>query len=268
MNIHYAVGSVIHHADGLSIIAAAHRPRVKGPMGEEEFALFNALLPHMQRIVRIRQALLNKDLQSVAALEALDNLHCGLIFVGAEGEVVHLNRAASDLAALNDGLAIRAGRVCAAATEDTATLRAMIARATAEADGTTGRTDCTLPLRRPSLLRPLRATVVPLRVRRFDELGLSGAAGTRSVAMLIVSDPERQQTSLANTLRRLYGLTAAQARLAEALANQKRLSEAAEELGISRETAKSHLRQIFLKTETSRQSELIRLILSDPMVLS
>jgi DNA-binding CsgD family transcriptional regulator len=44
------------------------------------------------------------------------------------------------------------------------------------------------------------------------------------------------------------------------LANGQELKSAAEELGITYGTARSRLAQIFQKTETRRQGELIRLL--------
>jgi len=58
-----------------------------------------------------------------------------------------------------------------------------------------------------------------------------------------------------------YGLTWAEAALAAALVNGARLSEHATERGIAITTARSQLKCCFRKTSTSRQAELVRLIL-------
>lgn len=63
-------------------------------------------------------------------------------------------------------------------------------------------------------------------------------------------------------LHELYELTAAEARLAVKLAGGSRLSDAAAELGVSIHTARSQLRQVFTKTSTSRQTELLRVLLA------
>ena len=62
-------------------------------------------------------------------------------------------------------------------------------------------------------------------------------------------------------LQARYGLTWAEAALAAALVNGARLSEHATERGIAITTARSQLKCCFRKTSTSRQAELVRLIL-------
>jgi len=62
-------------------------------------------------------------------------------------------------------------------------------------------------------------------------------------------------------LRRLYGLTPAEARLAQALVAGEHLNDIAEHLGITKETARSQLKAVFAKTDTHRQAELVRVLL-------
>jgi DNA-binding CsgD family transcriptional regulator len=58
----------------------------------------------------------------------------------------------------------------------------------------------------------------------------------------------------------VFGLTPAEARLASIMAEGANPEEAAEELHISRDTARNQLRAIFAKTTTHRQSELVALL--------
>jgi DNA-binding CsgD family transcriptional regulator len=63
-------------------------------------------------------------------------------------------------------------------------------------------------------------------------------------------------------LRSQFGLTLAEARLAFQLVAGETLRSAAVKLGISYETTRSSLKNIFRKTETSRQAELVLAILT------
>ena len=76
----------------------------------------------------------------------------------------------------------------------------------------------------------------------------------------------RQATS--DVLIALFGLTPAEARLAIRLVNGLSLDEAAISLGVSRNTAKSHLRAVFSKTGVTRQPQLIQLILNSVVTLA
>jgi DNA-binding CsgD family transcriptional regulator len=63
-----------------------------------------------------------------------------------------------------------------------------------------------------------------------------------------------------NFLERVFRLTPAEAKLAATMARGKALEQAAEELGVTRTTARNQLRAVFSKTNTHRQSELVALL--------
>ena len=61
-------------------------------------------------------------------------------------------------------------------------------------------------------------------------------------------------------LSSIFGLTPAESRLAAELAGGSTLVQAAKALNISWETARTHLKTVFMKTNTHRQSELVALL--------
>jgi DNA-binding CsgD family transcriptional regulator len=65
-----------------------------------------------------------------------------------------------------------------------------------------------------------------------------------------------------SVLCKLYGLTRGEAALASILLRGKSIEEAAAELFISPHTARTHLKRIFMKTDTHRQTELVVRIVS------
>lgn len=92
---------------------------------------------------------------------------------------------------------------------------------------------------------------VPARPARID--------GPPLALVYIRTSPARVLSTI--LLRDLYGLTGAQAAVAERLATGATLEAVAETLEISLHTARSHLRQVFAKTGTARQSQLVSLLL-------
>ena len=83
-----------------------------------------------------------------------------------------------------------------------------------------------------------------------------------AVAVLYISDLEAHSLPRSQALRSLYSLTNAEIELVELLCDGCSLEEAAEHRGVTINTARSQLKQIFFKTSTSRQSELVRLVLA------
>jgi len=108
---------------------------------------------------------------------------------------------------------------------------------------------------------PLHAAVGELRWHA------DGRSTDESSVVILLSDPERPTVELGPVLSQLYGLTPAEAELAALLVQGRALEEAANELGITRNTARTHMKRIFSKTNTHRQGELISLVLSGPAVL-
>lgn len=90
--------------------------------------------------------------------------------------------------------------------------------------------------------------------------GRGGNAGTG--AGNFVSDGERNRETPAEVLGRRYGLTPAEARLAEAIVGGDRLSEAAERFGVTLGTVRIQLKAIFAKTGARSQADLVRLALT------
>ena len=105
-----------------------------------------------------------------------------------------------------------------------------------------------------AILRPLALTVAPLP-------SLDGLPTQNAAAILFIHDPERQARVPVDVLRRSYGLTAAEARLAMILVEGQSLKEAADRCGVTHNTVRSQLKNIFIKTGVKRQGELIRFLL-------
>lgn len=64
-----------------------------------------------------------------------------------------------------------------------------------------------------------------------------------------------------STLAQSYGLTPAEIRITQALTQGRKLMQIAADLGVSRSTVAFHMRNIFQKTDTGRQAELVALLL-------
>lgn len=79
-------------------------------------------------------------------------------------------------------------------------------------------------------------------------------------AAIFISDPHRRPASDAAVLAQLFRRTPAEARLAEILAAGESLRDAANKLGVAQSTVRSHLKAIFGKTNTNRQSQLVSIL--------
>jgi DNA-binding CsgD family transcriptional regulator len=77
---------------------------------------------------------------------------------------------------------------------------------------------------------------------------------------LILSDLTARPGPDPAVLRQLFGLTRMESRVASIISTGASPEEAAENMGISFETARNHLKAVFAKTGTHRQGELVALL--------
>ena len=101
---------------------------------------------------------------------------------------------------------------------------------------------------------PLHVLISPVR-------GVDAEARHPIRALLFISDPTARIRPAGQTLADLFGLTPAECRLALLLADGRAPTEITDILGVSRNTLKSQLASIYQKTGTSRQAQLVRLLL-------
>jgi DNA-binding CsgD family transcriptional regulator len=224
----------------------------RAPFSADDAALLAALMPHMQNALELHRRLALVEAARADVLPAIDRLAEGVLLVTSTGRVVHANRTARALLHARDGVFVDAGDLRAASAADTATLRAAIhAAASTRVRGSAARR---LFLTRPSGRRPYVVLVAPAVTRL---LALTPVA---PAVVVCVSDPERLITLPIDRLRRLFGLTAAEARVASCLFEGDTPAVAAARLDISVPTVRAHLRQILAKTETTSQAELARVL--------
>jgi DNA-binding CsgD family transcriptional regulator len=187
----------------------------------------------------------------------LDRLPQAVVLVDPRGTVARLNERAAAIVAQGDGLMIHHGVLWCARPADTAALHRLIGEVAQRDEYGDGRMRCALRIHRPVGRRPLTALVTALYGKNALQNGEAAIA-------VLANDPEHAPTLDVQMLHEWYGLTPAEARVAGFLAGGLGLGEIVERLGIGANTARTHLKNIFAKTDTRRQGELIRLLLSTP----
>lgn len=85
------------------------------------------------------------------------------------------------------------------------------------------------------------------------------------VVMVIMADPSCREPIATGALESLFGLTRTEAQIANAFAEGKRTEDIAAQFNISTTTVNFHKRNLFEKTNTNRQADLIALLLSLPV---
>jgi DNA-binding CsgD family transcriptional regulator len=230
------------------------RSEVQAPYGAKELRLMSALSPHVCRALLISDAL---ELQTVAARrleETVDALSTGVFLTEGQGRITYMNHSAERL--LKSGASLKAtnGRLAAVQPKARESLsRALSLSIEGKAPSTTGRHFIALPGHEGG---GLVANIMPLQWHQARN-PLESLPGATAV---IVQDPAESSDLPTEALAELYGLTRAEGRVLELIARGQTPQDAADALGVTLTTVKTHLQKVFAKTETARQAELVQLV--------
>jgi len=227
--------------------------------GQREFSVadkqhLGILLPHIQRALQLRRKMVALESQRDAAASGFDRLKVAALICDNVGRIVLANAKADDLLREADGISGVNGRIMSKSPLVSEKLRFLIAHASLTASGRSFHSGgyVSVPRRKG---RPLVVLVCPLRP------GSSTWPTQIPSSLILIRDPDANRPVASAPLRALFGLTAAEAKIAAALVDGKSIEEIAALYGRSLFTIRAHLKKIFAKTDTTRQSALVALIL-------
>ena len=212
------------------------------------------LMHSMVRFRRLQKVM--KVAAGQSALQSLNRIPLGIMVVDHGCRILHSNDQAKALLQNDSGLVRRPDGRCATNSKKlNQEFQKVVERMTA-GESTDEHDQETLVIPGKDGGGGLSLLLVP-----------AGTQAGRQNAVIFMTSPDTEVTVSHATLRRLYTLTDAEAALAEKLVQGKTLEEIAGETGRSGHTLRSQLKQIFQKTDTNRQSQLIKKVLTGPAVL-
>lgn len=229
---------------------ALHRTRNAGRFEPNDIERFAFVHRHMSRALAIGFRLGTLGTMKQCTAELLDRSPAAIILLDEHKRVVFVNRAARALETEDDGVKLSATGVTLSYRLDNDRLARLIAQSF-----TTAPAGHAMRAVRPSGKRPYAILVSPVS-RKYSELST-----LRPAVCIVITDPERSAPFLKLRLQTVFGLTEAEARLAALLVDGQNLRTAANKLGVTYGTCRTRLAEIFQKTETRSQPELVALLL-------
>jgi DNA-binding CsgD family transcriptional regulator len=235
---------------------ALHRRRKVGRYEPQDIERFTILHRHLERALTIGFRLGALGAMQQCSTELLDRNPAAIVLLDERKRIVYANRSAEALRSNGDGIRLGADGLTFARRQDNDRLQRLIARAVS-ADASRGEfSGGIMRSPRPSGRRAY-AVLVTAVSQRYPALSTF-----RPAACVMITDPDSRTVLPGDRLRAAFGLTEAEARLAALLAAGEDLRSAAEALEITYGTGRTRLAQIFAKTETRRQGELLKLLLT------
>jgi len=224
---------------GLSL----QRSAGQGPFSPQELERLAALSHSLGGAAELARAFNFARIE--AALDAFEASHSPVAMIDRMGDAVRLNRSAERL--LGPDLKIVRRRIVSSSRDATQALD----RALNDLIWLRSAESCQPPVVLPRQNgRPIVA--YPSRLSAAVREGFALARG-----FVVFVDLAARPPAVRADLMRVFGLTPAEARLADRLLGEESLEAASESLGVSYFTARNQLKAIYQKTDTHSQGQLI-----------
>ncbi len=195
--------------------------------------------------------MVSDNVRQATLSEALDHLATGIIFVNENLKIFHSNHAGEQILAHGSDLLTRDGLLCCRTPDRTAQLQRLVLQESAS----------TYTIDRAGDLPPLHLLISPLHSHR-ENYGRD-----LPISIVYIFETAKNSQRIEDVIRTLYNLSPKEARMAAKLVLNPELKDAAHAMGITYNTARTHLKRIYAKTNVNRLSALVHMIVTGPVGL-
>lgn len=246
------LGSNLFSDRGRFSMLGLQRGRDRPPFDDKDIVSLERLIPHVARVLQLRQTFLRLNVRNQALEAAIDRSPIGFALQRVdETNAIFVNRAMRDIARRADGLSLdRSGRprvAHSAARKRFDDLVSDVARRGPGGIVTVPRSDGARDY--VILVAPLPIGFADPVTDHPDDAGI----------LVLVHDPDTRPQNAAETLQQAWRLPKGAARLVAALCADDDLQGFAEREGITIHTVRWHLRTALTRTDARTQAELVRL---------
>jgi DNA-binding CsgD family transcriptional regulator/PAS domain-containing protein len=255
----YIVGAMFPVAEAEIGGLWIHRPRASGTYEEDDKHQVGLFLPHLQRALQVRRRLAAPGIAHHATLDALERTGTATLVASRDGRILYANRLAEAVLRNGDAIRVIGGRLATIDRSATERLTMLVRDAATPLLDAKGASCGALSIARADRL-PLTLLVAPFRPER-------GGFGAPEPAAIILIRDQEWPTPAASALQGLFGLTPTESVIASAIADGRSIEAIAAAQRITTHTARAHLKKIFAKTGTNRQSQLVAVLLRSAAVL-
>ncbi len=252
MGGHYGLAAVPFRTRQVNTFFVACRPKKQNNFHAEEKSKLDTIIPHITNILQLRKRLLRNDEKTWQQEQLLEKLQAGVILIDRNLRLCWKNQRAARFLELNDGIFIDRDRVHAKTYAQNQNLQTALYNMSQGKN--TGLCNF-LSINRTSGKPPFIVRIIPLQhSEQFFPTDPQVAFG-------LFIDTLENNTITSAHLVECFGFTAREAELAALLIQGHTLSASADYMQMGIETARWHLDNLFGKTHTHKQGELISFLL-------
>ena len=221
---------------------------------EPEAATLSSLSGYFRRAIDINSRFVDIYSEHKNAVAVLDQAPRAVFIIGQHGQPTYQNAEARRIASMNDGLTADSSRILISDEVASSKVSDYLQQITSTDSDQFIPHRISTVIRRKSGEAPYKLLMYTLpsasSQTRFNE--------NEGLAVLLVHDPETLLDLNTDLLKDYYNLTRAESALARALFIGNTLMEASDALGISINTSRTQLRNIFRKVGVNSQASLLQ----------
>ena len=240
-------------------VVTMNRGRREKEFDDEDKARLGLLIPHLQRAVHIRQRLAVAEQQNSLSFAVLERLGIGVMVLERTARVLFANAIARRVMQAANVLTTAHGALRARHPAQVGRLEQLVRDAALTSIGQGVNPGGFLSLQGG------RGEALPVLIAPY-RVPTPASAVPRGAALLMFADPASHVPVPEVAISQMLGISAAEGRLVSALVAGQTMADYADTIGISMNTAKTQMRQIFYKTGHNRQADVIRAVLANPLI--
>lgn len=191
-------------------------------------------------------------------MQVLNQLGQATLVVSCDLNVAFLSATAKNILDQSDGLSIANNKLLTSTAIESAYLKKLLTETVHTCAKNGGRNtngiDAEMYISRPSNKHPLHLRIVPV-TPVLKETPADGQV------IILIRDLEANFTGLIKRLQDNFRLTPRECECAALLADGMPLNEIADQMNISEQTIREHLKHMFLKMQVNKQHELVAKLL-------
>ncbi|WP_394761860.1 helix-turn-helix transcriptional regulator [Phenylobacterium sp.] len=233
------------------------RGESEGPFDETTLERLNLIYPHLRRAMLIGRAFESHRRQRADDAAVLDSLAAGMFLLGRRGDILQANAAGAAMLAARSALKNNGGRLELAVPSADRLLKAALA-AGREGEAVLGGKGASIPVRgEDSESSEYIVHLLPLNAVRQQSIDASQGADF----VVFVRRIDGGDIAAIAAFTQRFNLTPKEAHVLQTVVEVGGVPQAADVLGLSAATVRTHVTAIFDKSGVRRQADLIRLLM-------
>lgn len=262
VNSRYLTAYKLLYDPNVCVVMGIHTSQDRKPLGQNELAFLNRLLPHLQRVISLQKHIYQFSTGALVGYALINKLHQPMVLLNLEGGVVHTNAAADELLNHTQIMKIKDKQFCFPEPymqqfqQNCTQLEKLYRAGQLTADQCPVDACMKIMDNNGETLYTFSSLMIPEQSM--------GMFGVRPLVMLTLYHPSYAPAVDTQLLSTVFGLTPAESRVAMLLMEGLAIKEIASKNDVKLDTVKKQMQAIYDKTATHRQSDLVKLLLNLP----